>query len=45
VGKVKYIKNNKPTKKPQVFSSKVSVVVESDTQDSYYGDAVKYIPK
>jgi len=45
VGKVKYTKNNKPTKKPQVFSSKVSVIEESDINDSYYGDAVKYIKK
>ena len=45
VGKVKYTKNNKPTKKPQVFSSKVSVIEESDINDSYYGDAIKYLKK
>jgi len=44
-GKVKHTKNNKSAKKPQVFSSKVSVIEESDINDSYYGDAVKYIKK
>jgi len=43
-GKIKHSKSNKITKKTQVFSSKVSVIVPEVTDnESYYGDAVKYI--
>ena len=45
-GKVKHAKVNKPAKKPQTFS-RVSVdpEVNNDVTESYYGDAVKFIPK
>ena len=45
-GKVKHsFKVNKSTKKNSNFSSKVSVIDDSTATESYYGDAVKYIPK
>ena len=45
-GKIKHAKVNKPAKKPQTFS-RVSVdpEVNNDVTESYYGDAVKFIPK
>lgn len=46
-GKIKHTKTVKPIKKTQNFSSKVSVVEPEVVieKESYYGDAVKYIPK
>ena len=44
-GRVKHSKTNKSAKKSQTFSSKVSVDNTEPSSESYYGDAVKYIPK
>ena len=44
-GKIKHTKTITKTKKPQTFSSKVSVEPDTNTNESYYGDAVKYLKK